>query len=42
MHLVTPVTAGRRLACLPFVYDEAAAALKRANAAAAREPGAPS
>ena len=32
MHLVTPVTAGRRLACLPFVYDEPAAALKRANA----------
>ncbi len=42
MHLVTPVTAGRRLACLPFVYDEAAAGLKRANAAAAREPGVPS
>ena len=39
MHLVTPVTAGRRLACLPFVYDEAAAALKRANAAAARAAG---
>lgn len=34
MHLVTPVTAGRRLACLPFVYDEAGAALKRANASA--------
>ena len=39
MHLVTPVTAGRRLACLPFVYDEAAARLKRANLAAAREAG---
>jgi predicted 2-oxoglutarate/Fe(II)-dependent dioxygenase YbiX/peroxiredoxin len=38
MHLVTPVTAGRRLACLPFVYDEAAARLKRANAAAAAPP----
>ena len=38
MHLVTPVTAGRRLACLPFVYDEAAAAPKRANAALAMRP----
>ena len=28
MHLVTPVTAGRRLACLPFVFDEAAAAAR--------------
>ena len=28
MHLVTPVTAGRRLACLPFVFDEAAAATR--------------
>jgi predicted 2-oxoglutarate/Fe(II)-dependent dioxygenase YbiX/peroxiredoxin len=37
MHLVTPVTAGQRLACLPFVYDEAGALLKRANAASARE-----
>ncbi|MGI4958016.1 MAG: 2OG-Fe(II) oxygenase, partial [Janthinobacterium lividum] len=37
MHLVTPVTAGRRIACLPFVYDEAAATLKRANVAAAQE-----
>ena len=36
MHLVTPVTAGRRLACLPFVYDQAAAELKRANLEAAR------
>ena len=35
MHQVTPVTAGRRLACLPFVYDEAGAALKRTNQAAA-------
>lgn len=31
MHAVTPVTRGRRFACLPFVYDEAAAAIKRAN-----------
>ncbi|MCQ8239225.1 2OG-Fe(II) oxygenase [Rhizosaccharibacter radicis] len=31
MHAVTPVTAGRRLACLPFVYDDAAAKLKQAN-----------
>ena len=35
MHQVTPVTAGRRLACLPFVHDDAAAAVKRANLAAA-------
>lgn len=34
MHLVTPVTAGRRVACLPFVHDQAAAAVKRANQAA--------
>lgn len=38
MHLVTPVTAGRRLACLPFVHDEAAARLKRANLLAAGAP----
>ena len=31
MHAVTPVTRGKRFACLPFVYDEAAAAIKRAN-----------
>ena len=31
MHAVTPVTRGKRFACLPFVYDEAAAQLKRAN-----------
>lgn len=39
MHLVTPVTTGRRLACLPFVYDDAAAQIKQANrqAAALRE-----
>ena len=30
MHLVTPVTAGRRLACLPFVFNEAAAAARDA------------
>ncbi len=30
MHLVTPVMAGRRLACLPFVFDEAAAATRTA------------
>jgi len=31
MHAVMPVTAGRRIACLPFVYDEAAALLKKEN-----------
>ncbi len=31
MHAVTPVTRGKRFACLPFVYDEAAAVIKRAN-----------
>jgi len=42
MHLVTPVTIGRRLACLPFVYDAEAAKLKRANRAlAARAAEAP-
>ncbi|MBE7212513.1 MAG: 2OG-Fe(II) oxygenase [Gluconacetobacter diazotrophicus] len=35
LHAVTPVTAGRRVACLPFVHDAAAAALKRAAAIAA-------
>ena len=38
LHLVTPVTAGRRLACLPFVYDEAAAKVKRTNAVAGPRP----
>jgi len=28
MHAVSPMRRGRRLACLPFVYDEAAAAIK--------------
>lgn len=41
MHQVTPVTAGRRLACLPFVYDEAGAALKRANQPQRVPAGAP-
>ncbi len=35
MHAVTPVTGGKRFACLPFVYDEAAAVIKRANHAQA-------
>ncbi|MCQ8279952.1 2OG-Fe(II) oxygenase [Acetobacteraceae bacterium KSS8] len=38
MHQVTPVTAGRRLACLPFVYDEAGAVIKRANRAEVATP----
>ncbi len=29
MHAVVPVTRGRRYACLPFVYDDAAAELRR-------------
>jgi predicted 2-oxoglutarate/Fe(II)-dependent dioxygenase YbiX/peroxiredoxin len=29
MHVVVPVTRGRRYACLPFVYDDAAAELRR-------------
>jgi len=31
MHAVTPVTAGRRFAFLPFLYDDAAAAIREAN-----------
>ena len=33
MHTVVPVTRGRRYACLPFVYDDAAAELRRQVAA---------
>ncbi len=33
MHAVAPMRRGRRYACLPFVYDDAAAALRRAPAA---------
>jgi peroxiredoxin/predicted 2-oxoglutarate/Fe(II)-dependent dioxygenase YbiX len=29
MHAVSPMRRGRRLACLPFVYDEAAAAVRK-------------
>jgi len=29
LHAVAPVTRGKRYACLPFVYDDAAAALRR-------------
>jgi predicted 2-oxoglutarate/Fe(II)-dependent dioxygenase YbiX/peroxiredoxin len=31
LHEATPVTAGRRYACLPFLYDDAAAAIREAN-----------
>lgn len=31
LHEATPVTAGRRYATLPFLYDDAAAALRDAN-----------
>lgn len=34
LHEATPVTAGRRYAYLPFFYDDAAAAIREANAAA--------
>lgn len=32
LHAVSPVTRGRRYAFLPFLYDEAAAAIRQANA----------
>jgi predicted 2-oxoglutarate/Fe(II)-dependent dioxygenase YbiX len=31
LHMVTPVTRGRRFAFLPFLYDEAAARLREQN-----------
>jgi len=34
MHAVTPMTRGRRYACLPFVYDDAAAEQRRGRSAA--------
>ena len=34
MHAVVPVTRGRRYACLPFLYDEAAAELRRGSSSA--------
>ncbi len=37
MHAVSPVVRGRRYACLPFLYDEAAAKLKHANRAMIRQ-----
>jgi len=33
LHAVTPMTRGRRYACLPFVYDDDAAAKRRTHAA---------
>ena len=39
MHAVLPMTKGRRYACLPFVYDDAAAELRRRHSATtAAEP----
>jgi predicted 2-oxoglutarate/Fe(II)-dependent dioxygenase YbiX/peroxiredoxin len=32
LHMVSPMTRGRRYAFLPFLYDEAAAAIREANA----------
>lgn len=40
LHAVAPVTRGCRYACLPFLYDEAAAQLRR-ETSAARPPGGP-
>ncbi len=37
MHAVSPVERGRRYACLPFAYDEAAETLKQANRSIIRE-----
>ena len=31
LHEATPVTAGERFACLPFLYDDAAAKIRQAN-----------
>jgi predicted 2-oxoglutarate/Fe(II)-dependent dioxygenase YbiX len=31
LHMVTPVTRGRRFAFLPFLYDDAAARLREQN-----------
>ncbi|MBW8879886.1 MAG: 2OG-Fe(II) oxygenase, partial [Asticcacaulis sp.] len=31
LHAVSPVTRGRRYAFLPFLYDDAAAAIREAN-----------
>jgi predicted 2-oxoglutarate/Fe(II)-dependent dioxygenase YbiX/peroxiredoxin len=38
-HEATPVTQGRRYAFLPFLYDEAGAAIREANLGALAEPG---
>jgi len=40
LHEATPVTAGARFACLPFLYDEAAEAVRQANRAAAEREAA--
>ena len=37
MHAVAPVVRGRRYACLPFAYDDAAETLKQANHAIIRQ-----
>jgi predicted 2-oxoglutarate/Fe(II)-dependent dioxygenase YbiX/peroxiredoxin len=39
LHMVTPVTRGRRFAFLPFLYDEAAAALRERNSPHLAEGG---
>lgn len=40
LHEARPVTAGRRYALLPFLYDEAAARVREANAGSLAEPAA--
>jgi len=40
-HEATPVTRGRRYAFLPFLYDEAAAAIREANLGALADPAEP-
>jgi predicted 2-oxoglutarate/Fe(II)-dependent dioxygenase YbiX len=39
LHEATPVTRGTRYACLPFLYDEAAARLREANRGSLAEAG---
>lgn len=40
--MVSPVTSGRRYAFLPFLYDEAAKALRERNRSSVAGSGAPS
>jgi predicted 2-oxoglutarate/Fe(II)-dependent dioxygenase YbiX len=40
LHEATPVTKGVRYACLPFLYDDAAAEIRRANMGSIVDPAA--